>query len=150
MSNKKAEVMRDVLKANLAIRVPSLALASSVDGNGDAVLSVGTVAAGNQCAVIRIKADAPFAAVKDILGLTQTTWNPNLVQIALESSVIANGTILANPSLFLILAECLLLGCVTELYLETTANAPATTSMVASKLSASFSNSLQFGHQAAI
>lgn len=122
----KAQVVRDVLKGDLILRMPVVAVTGGAtagfDANGDATLAIGAGTAGTQSAFIRVKGVAGFG--KDILGTTQNVFTPHIIQLALETSTIASVTLMTTANVTLLLGELLKFGVRVELYLSANTVAP--------------------------
>lgn len=81
----------------------------------------GTLAAGQQVALIKVIAEQPLGV--DGLGLTPRAFTPHRMQIVLETSTIANVPLLTGANMLLLLGESTHFGTVTELYLRANASA---------------------------
>lgn len=140
----KAQVVRDTLKGDLALRLPVITAANSIAGfdvNGDATLAIGTGTAGTQSAFIRVKGVAGFG--KDILGTTQNVFTPHIIQLALETSTIASVTLMTTANLTLLLGELLKFGVRVDLYLSANTVAPVVGTITGAPL-ASFEPQIQY------
>lgn len=90
--DKVSQVLAASLVDELTARYKAagLAVALSFDASQNAVITVGTAAAGSQSAVVRI---LPYPSIGvDGLGLTQTSYGPHTMQVVLEQLAGNTGT----------------------------------------------------------
>lgn len=80
----KAQAIRDELAAELLIKLSSLAQVKSFGASKECDLLIGTAAAGNDNAFIRIKVQDSLQT--DVLGLAQQVYTPHIAQIVFEAN----------------------------------------------------------------
>lgn len=94
MAEKIAEVLQANLADELTVRgavsasVAGAALVQTTDSSGNPVITVGSALAGQDYAYIRIVQESTLRT--DALGLNQRVYAPTKIQIALETSTVAN------------------------------------------------------------
>ena len=121
-SYKMASLARQ-LREDLSIRLPALACVQTVDASGNAVVTVGTLAAASQSAFIRLLEQPSIGA--DSLGLAQRSYGPHVVQIVLETSTIANVPLMTVANELFVLGAALKHGVKVEIYLTANATGPS-------------------------
>lgn len=141
-TSKKALALARVLQDNLTIRLGFLAtpltVVASTDTNGNPVLSVGTISAGQQGAVIRV---LPVAQIgNNALGSAQESYTPHTIQVCTESTATAGTDLLLALNALPIHGEVLRTGTRVELYQTANGTPPSTSAMIAANLIASFDN----------
>lgn len=121
-TSAKANVLAAELKDRLARR---FSLVSDVlfDTDGAPYLNVsqGTMAAGQQAAVVKVIAEQPLGV--DGLGLTPRAFTPHRMQIVLETSSIANVALMTEANKLQLVGEVTHFGTKTELYMSANGNA---------------------------
>jgi hypothetical protein len=98
-----------------ALKTKFATVTMSTDTNGNSDISVGDLSDASQSALVRVTSVAQIG--KDIVGNTQTTYSPCLVQIVMQQTDAENGTlVLFGAAAFNVLSQALKFGCQTELY----------------------------------
>lgn len=95
-------------------------------------VSQGTMAAGQQAAVVKIIAEQPMGV--DGLGLTPRAFTPHRIQVVLETSTIANVALMTEANKLLLLGEVTHFGTLVELYMSANTNAVDTTDITSGNL----------------
>lgn len=135
-AKKSAQVLTREVGAKLRERFKevSLTVVESVDGSGNPTLLVsdGTAAAGEQVVFIRFL-EYPQIGTNSI-GLAQDSFGPHIAQVAMETSSVANCSLVTEANKARLYMELLKLGCRVEVYLENNLTVPSVTSIDAAKL----------------
>jgi hypothetical protein len=124
MSVKKVEevIARDLAEA-LRTLLPALAQTQVIDTNGNQGITVGAGTAGTQSAYICVRGEASTAI--DSLGLASRVYQPHVLQLVVETSTIANVSLLTMANLSLLMAICAKFGTKLEIYMTANLTAPA-------------------------
>lgn len=145
----KANALAYELKDRLARR---FTLVSDVlfDTDGAPYLNVsqGTMAAGQQAAVVKVIAEQPLGV--DGLGLTPRAFTPHRMQVVLETSTIANVALMTEVNKLYLLGEVTHFGTKTEVYMSANANAVDPTDITSGNLKASWDPDLKWRSMSSI
>lgn len=113
------------------------------DTDGLPLVRVGAGTAGTQSALLKIK-DLPQIG-KDSLGLAQETFTPEVVQVVLEESTIANVALMTEANKAQLLNKVLGLGCSkVELFMSANTNAVGPEDLVSGNLKAEIWGDLKY------
>lgn len=124
------------LRDDLARR---FATVSSVgfDASANPTILIGAGTAGSQSAFIRVIDFQPLGV--DGIGLAQRAYGtPLVVQVVLETSTIANVSLLTGANILPLLAELGVRGARVELYMSANTNAPEVSDIITANLRATF------------
>lgn len=116
-ASQKAVAIARQLAEDLALRT-GLAAVAGVDGSGNPTIALGTQAAGNQAAFIRIKQDYDPALEVDGIGNAQRRYTPHVIQVVLETSTIANVSLMTEKNKAMLWKEVQKFGTKCDLYLS--------------------------------
>ena len=148
-TSAKANVLAAELKDRLARR---FSLVSDVlfDTDGAPYLNVsqGTMAAGQQAAVVKVIAEQPLGV--DGLGLTPRAFSPHRMQIVLETSTIANVALMTEVNKLFLLGEVTHFGTKTELYMSANTKSVDPTDITSGNLKASWDPDLKWRSMSSI
>ncbi len=135
------------LKAQLVRK--GYTVTDTVDSSNNAALALGAGTAGSQSAYIKVK---PIDSIgTDSIGLTQRSFGPHVIQVVLETSTIANVSLLTGANLLAIMGCILPMGTRVELYMSANTNAVGPEDIVSGNLKATWDGSaLEFGVMAAV
>jgi hypothetical protein len=137
MPSQRMQSMARQIAEDLGLRLSALTLATSNDGSGNPTVSLGALTAGSQSAFILCKEQASIQV--DSLGLAQRSFGPNVIQLVLETSTIANVPLMTVANYVKLLGTLLRHGVKLELYL--TANAtPVSVSGITGAPAVTFDN----------
>lgn len=124
-------------------------VSNGFDSGGLPTVQVGTGSIGSQSAFIRVKAIDSIGT--DSVGLTQRAFGPHVIQVALETSTIANVALLTEINKLPLMAEVVGRGARVELYLETNGTAATVSSIDSTKLKATWNGfNREFGLMSAV
>lgn len=121
--HKKIVAMSRDLADRLTVRLNgTLALVQSFDTNGNPTIAIGAGSAGGQNAFIRL-IESPSLGVNAV-GNSQDSYGPNICQVALETSSVANVPLLTIANDVLLMGELFGLKTRLEVYLSSNGTAP--------------------------
>lgn len=148
-TSAKANVLAAELKDRLARR---FSLVSDVKFDSDGApyveCSQGTMAAGQQAALVKVIAEQPLGV--DGLGLTPRAFTPHRMQVVLETSSVANVALMTEANKLLLLGEVTHFGTKTELYLSANGNAVDPTDISSGNLKVSWDPDLKWRSMSSI
>lgn len=134
----KATVFRDELASELAIRLSSPTLAKSFGTNGEAQLSVGSLASDSDSILVQFTGVASIQ--KDVLGLAQNVFTPHIAQLVIEAS----STGATWKTRLGVMAACVAKGVRVELYERTHGTGPVFADITAGNLKTTFEIAAQY------
>lgn len=134
-ATQKAVAIARQLAETIALRT-GLAVVSGVDSSGNPTVAVGTGAAGSQSAFIRVKADYDPALESDAVGNAQRRYAPHVIQLVLETSTIANVSLVTEVNKAKLLKEVFQFGTKVELYMSANTNAVEVSDITSANLKA--------------
>jgi hypothetical protein len=137
----KAQVLAAQLKANLE-KFFTVVSDVQFDTNSVPYITIGAMTTGTQSALVRVFAVQPLGG--DALGLTQRSFGPHSVQVALETSATANLAFLTAANSALLFLEAGKTGAKVELYMRATGTPPALTDLVEGNLKAEWYTSTKW------
>lgn len=127
-------------------RVFSDARDAGFDTDGAPLLRVGAGTAGSQSALVKVK-DIPQIG-KDSLGLAQETFCPEVVQVVLEESTIANVALMTEVNKAQLLNVLVGMGASkVELYMSANTNTVGAEDLISGNLKAEIWGDLKFRQQ---
>lgn len=136
MSTKKMEevVARDVgEQLKIAFKTETDAyFAEGVDADGYPTITFGTQATTENCAYIRVKAEAIGGT--DSLGLAQRVYQPHVIQLCVEESASAGISFFKSGKFAKLVALLAKVGAKLEIYLSDTTVVPVVTEVTAANL----------------
>lgn len=137
-SQATAQLITDKLK-----HLFSDARDAGFDTDGFPLLRVGDGTAGSQSALVKVK-DIPQIG-KDSLGLAQETFTPEVIQVVLESSTIANVALMTEANKAQLLNVLIAVGASKcELYLSANTNTVGPEDIVSTNLVATLWGDLKY------
>lgn len=143
MSSYKMVSTARQITEDLGIRLKTLGAVQSVDASANATVTLGTLAAGNQCAFIRCMEQASIQT--DGLGLAQRSYGPHVIQLVLETSTIAAVALMTQANSTKLFGELLKHGVKLEVYMTANTTVPSVSGITAGNLVATFDNLWQPG-----
>lgn len=130
--------LRDRLTRRTTLAVGEL----SFDTDGGAWFVVGAGTAGTQSMLIKSKEIAPVGF--DGIGLAARGYTPTVLQVAVETSTIANVSLLTQANMVPLLGEVLRQGARVELYMSANTVAPALGTLIVGNLKTTWDADLQY------
>lgn len=135
------------LSSSLARR--GFTVVNGFDTNGLPTIALGAGTAGTQSAFIRVEAIPSIGT--DSVGLTQRAFGPHVIQMVIETSSVANVSLVTEANKLPILGEVLGRGTRVELYLSANGTAPAVAGIASGNLKQTWDGfNLEFGVMAAV
>jgi len=146
----EAGMLAQELAQRLAGIGSALTVVQSFGSSNDPLITVGTSGAGNQNALIRLTTRPSLFL--NAVGNTQEVYAPQLAQIAVEASTIANVELLTIDNQVIVFGTVLKYGNETQFWLVTNGNAVIESAFAGTNatLKATFNLSLKYGNQASI
>lgn len=145
----KANVITAELKDRLARRFTTVSdVQFDTDGAPFLTCTQGTLAAGQQVALVKVIAEQPLGV--DGLGLTPRAFSPHRMQVVLETSTIANVALMTEVNKLFLLGEVTHFGVKTEIYLRANASAVVIGDITSGNLKASWDPDLKWRSMSSI
>lgn len=148
-TSAKANVLAAELKDRLARRFTTVSdVLFDTDGAPYLNVTQGTMAAGQQAAVVKVIAEQPLGV--DGLGLTPRAFTPHRMQVVLETSTIANVALMTEVNKLYLFGEVTHFGVRTQLYMSANTNSVDPTDITAGNLKADWDPDLKWRQMSAI
>lgn len=140
-ANEIADALSKRLSTAAIGSTDTLAVTQSFDTDGNPLITVGTLGAGNACALLKVM-DVPTPDAKDVFGNAAKTYQPVRLMILTEANPSggAGADILKVVQFFPIAAEGPARGIRTEWYQVANGVAPSAGGLVVANLKATYDN----------
>lgn len=122
-ATQKAVAIARQLAEDLKLRTGLTTVVAGVDASANPTIAFGALTAGSQSAFIRVKQDYDPALELDVIGNTQRRYTPHVIQIVLETSTIANVSLLTAKLFAQMLKDTEKFGTKIEIYMTTNTTA---------------------------
>jgi len=141
-STAKADIIANVLKEEIALRLPLLTIALAYDSDSAPYLRVGSASPGDAGALIKVMPVA-WPLAKDVLGnASALVYGPHVIQFGTEANFAGTTDNVADTNtthqLMQLLGPCIASGCKVEWYESAYGDTPDLADLVASNLKSTF------------